>query len=91
VWLAAQARYSGSGWISTSTRGPFWIGNIVVRVDRRPERREYLVRRLPWSVTVLLPNGTILATFSTGFSNTPDAEWCTTDVAMVKWRTEPKR
>jgi hypothetical protein len=36
--------------------------------------------------TVLLPDGTLLTAFGTGFSNNTEATRCKMDVALVKWR-----
>jgi hypothetical protein len=36
--------------------------------------------------TVLLPDGTLLTAFGTGFSNDADAKRCKMDIALTKWR-----
>jgi hypothetical protein len=38
--------------------------------------------------TVLLPDGTILTSFGTGFRNPSDAKVCKMDVALVRWRMD---
>jgi hypothetical protein len=38
--------------------------------------------------TVLLPDGTILTAFGTGFRNPPNAATCIMDVALVRWRVD---
>lgn len=38
--------------------------------------------------TVLLPDGTLLTAFGTGFRNTADATRCKMDVALTKWRLQ---
>ncbi len=41
--------------------------------------------------TVLLPDGTLLTAFGTGFRNPPDAKVCKMDVALVRWRIDEKQ
>ncbi len=38
--------------------------------------------------TILLPDGTILTAFGTGFRNPSDAQVCKMDVALVRWRID---
>jgi hypothetical protein len=38
--------------------------------------------------TLLMPDGTILTAFGTGFCNQPGTDWCKMDVAMVRWRMD---
>jgi hypothetical protein len=46
---------------------------------------------LPQSTaTVLLPDGSLLTTFSTGFRNEPGQPQCIMDTALVKWRLSNK-
>jgi len=40
--------------------------------------------------TVLLPDGTILTSFGTGFRNPSAAKICKMDVALVRWRIDEK-
>jgi len=40
--------------------------------------------------TVLLPDGTLLTAFGTGFTNTPETKACKMDVALVTWRLDAK-
>ncbi|MCC6797619.1 MAG: exo-alpha-sialidase [Candidatus Hydrogenedentes bacterium] len=41
------------------------------------------------SSTVILPDGTIVTAFGTGFRNPPEASVCKMDVALVRWRLTP--
>ena len=40
--------------------------------------------------TVLLPDGTLLTAFGTGFNNNAEAPRCKMDVALVKWRLDER-
>jgi len=42
------------------------------------------------SATVLLPDGSLLTAFSTGFRNEPTQSLCVMDTALVKWRLDSR-
>ena len=65
-----------------------WVGNL--------KGEDFWFCSVQSSSTVLLPDGTLVTAFGTGFTNAPDSEWrntnapcwCKMDVALVRWRLD---
>lgn len=55
-----------------------WVGNVA-----GPQAWFSSVQS---TSAILLPDGTILTAFGTGFRNPPDAKVCKMDVALIRWR-----
>jgi len=58
-----------------------WVGNITGRTA--------WFCSVQSTSTILMPDGTLLTAFGTGFRNLPGAKVCKMDVALVRWRLGP--